>query len=311
VFDKIVSDGIKFVGLIYRHLKNSGLIGKIFVDDSLLPYLSLINDYFRQGYDIKRIASLTKLDRLLLDHYYLIKQVVFTLYSDYYIEGMTFDELRNKVFKDIFLEQIKLGVKDYATLRSVLKGLDKLSGCYVKEPNQYIAAFFKRCFNGKGIDEVFIEIFPAPETLELHKKAIDLIRRNKKNTKYSAAQLCIDLGFANLYKISIATLRSRGSFYIQSKIGVTFENLRLEAFGIPVKNYLGMALNLLREHIDLLGSSKYSYHMGILAIDLGLGQDFGYSDSALRFNANRLIKKYTGYSWQELIVMARTNVLAK
>ena len=135
-----------------------------------------------------------------------------------------------------------------------------------------------------------------------------MIRKNKKTTKYSAAQLCIDLDFANLYKLSIGTLRSKGSYYIQSKIGVTFENLKLEALGIPDKNYLGMALNLLRGHIDALGGR--GYNMGTLAIGLNL-EEFGYSVSYIRRQANALLEKYTGYSWQELIVMARTNVLTK
>lgn len=287
-------------------------IGKIFVDDYLLPYLSLINDYFRQGYNIKKIASLTSLEFLIFDSYDIIKQVVFALYSDYYVEGMTFNDLRNKVFRDIFMEHIKLGVKDYTTLRSVLKGLDRPKyGNNIIMRNNYIANFFRRCFNGKGINKVFIEIFPTPETSKLHRKAIDLIRINKKDIRYSAGQLCIDLGFESLYKVSIATLKHIGGFYIQSKIGVTFENLKLEAFGLTDKNYLGMALNLLRDHIDLLGASRHSYNMGKLAIDLGLAQDFGYSVSYIRNKASILLKRYTGHSWQKLILMARTNVLTK
>ena len=33
--------------------------------------------------------------------------------------------------------------------------------------------------------------------------------------------------------------------------------------------------------------------------------------TVLGANANRFLKKYTGHSWQELIVIAKTNVLTK
>jgi len=49
--------------------------------------------------------------------------------------------------------------------------------------------------------------------------------------------------------------------------------------------------------------------MGSLVSDLGLAQDFGYTEASLKKNANRLLKKHTGYTWQELINLARTNKL--
>ncbi|NVM44604.1 MAG: hypothetical protein HWN79_06790 [Candidatus Lokiarchaeota archaeon] len=284
-------------------------IGKLFVDKDLLPYLGKINDHFRLGYNVKEISSLTGLDKILAAPENVIANTLFTLYSDYYVSGMTFDDLRFKVIKEIFMEQIKLGVKDYATLRSNLLGFDRpIYGNNIKKRNDYVAFVFRKVFN-KGIDEVLADVFPSPEKLELHERAIDLIRENREDTRYSAARLCIDLGFETLYTISENTLRNRGSFYIQSKIGITFRDLKLEALGIPIKNYLGMAIDLIRANLNNLGASRFYYNMGKLVTDLGLSQDFGYPENSLKTNANRFLKRHTGYTWQDLINLARTNRL--
>jgi AraC-like DNA-binding protein len=284
-------------------------IGNIFIDKDILPYLGKINDHFRLGFNVKEIASLTGLDKILSAPENVITNVIFTLYSDYYTASMTFDDLRNEAFKEIIMEQIRLGVKDYTNLRNTLLGFDRpIYGNNIKKRNDYVANFFRKIFN-KGIDEVVAEVFPSPERLELHRRAVDLIRENRENTRYSAAQLCIDLGFATLYKISESTLRTQGSSYIQRKIGVSFEDLKFEALAIPTKNYLGMAIELIRANINNLGASRFLYNMGKLVIDLELSQDFGYSETTLKTNANRFLKKHTGYTWQDLINLVMTNRL--
>lgn len=118
----------------------------------------------------------------------------------------------------------------------------------------------------------------------------------------------MDLDFANLFRISENTLRTRGSYYIEKFIGVPFRILKSQALGIQPKNYLDLAVKLLKEHIDLIGSSRVHYNKGRLVVDL-LSEDFQYSESSLRSNAERFLKKFTGYTWEDLVKFAKANKL--
>lgn len=235
---------------------------------------------------------------------------ILSLYHDIYIEGMSFEDLRIQVYKDLFLEQIRLGAKDYQTLRERLPGFDRPQyGDNIKKRNDYVANLFRKIFK-KGIDDVVQDVFPRPTNQELYNEAIKLIRQNSRNTRYSAAQLSIDLGFSDIYGISENTLRLQGSHYIESFIGVSFKVLKFQALNIPVKNYFELAIQLLHTHIHEIGSSRHYYNMGKLVIDLGLHEDYGFPIDSLKVNANRFLTTYTGYSWADLIKFAESNFLS-
>jgi len=83
--------------------------------------------------------------------------------------------------------------------------------------------------------------------------------------------------------------------------------LKAQAFNYQKKDYLSLAIKLLRAHLYELGASRHQYSMSNLVIDLGLGRDFGYSEDSLKTNANRFLKKFTGYDWNSLVIFAKSN----
>lgn len=112
-----------------------------------------------------------------------------------------------------------------------------------------------------------------------------------------------------MFGISENTLRTQGSHYIEEMIGVSFTDLKFQALNVPKRNYFALAVDLLRAHIDKIGSNRHLYNMGKLAVDLGLHQDFGFPIDSLRSNANRFLMTYTGYTWVDLIKFAQSNIV--
>ena len=303
----------KYYFPVLKELGKSGLsriqIAELMSNDIIKPFLPRIDYLFRKGYDISKISLQLGLNKFMKSSENAIRSAILTLYYDIYTKSMSFENLRLEVYKDIFLEQIRLGAKDYQSLRERLPGFDRPQyGENIKKRNDYMANLFRKIFN-IGIDSVIQDVFPRPSNQELYNEAIKLIRQNSRNTRYSAAQLSIDLGFSTIYGISENTLRLQGSHYIKSLIGVSFKDLKFQALNIPVRNYFELAIQLLRTHIHEIGSSRHYYNMGKLVIDLGLHEDYGFPIDSLKANANRFLNTYTGYYWDDLIKFAISDFL--
>ncbi|KKM99669.1 hypothetical protein LCGC14_1145590, partial [marine sediment metagenome] len=303
----------KYYFPILRTLREEGLskfqVAEAFTEEIIRPFLPEIDYYFRQGYDAKTIAFKSGLSKVTSSSEAHVISSIYSLYPDIYVNGMSFEDLRVEIFKGIFLDHIRAGVKDYETMRTRIIGFDRpIYGNNIKKRNDYVASFFRKVFN-QGISNVAEAVFPSPSNIDLYNQALALIKQNSGNTRYSAAQLAIDLKLSNLFGISEKTLRAQGSYYIQMYIGVSFKDIKFQALNIPLRNYFDLAITLLRANIKNIGYNRYKYNMGKLTVGLNLNLDFGYPVESLKANANRFLKVHTGYNWDDLIRFAKSNLI--
>ncbi len=294
--------------------------------DKFKHYLEKIYDYFERGYSTNKISILLHLDEIFSDSSEVVRPIIIKKYFPLYNKSKSFTELRYAVLRDLFMDEIeknvRKGVVNYKILLKRFDGFKDYLGCETNEISTFFHKNFKKSLSQLIIDkygDIGLELIKENKTKKgvvqyyknklsnkaiLYEKALKLIRKNifeNKISNYSRIQLCKDLKFDKDFGYSTKSLKAICTKLIKRHIGISFEELVLEALNLRDK-----AITLIKEHINEISKTNRSpiYTMVDFFKDLDI-----YSilpTTRLDIHLDRYIRKFVGFSsWQNLLTFVK------
>ncbi|MEE9379354.1 MAG: hypothetical protein V3V33_15120, partial [Candidatus Lokiarchaeia archaeon] len=283
-----------------------------------------IYDYFERGYSTNKIISLLHLDEVISDSSEVVSALIKKKYFPLYNKCKSFTELRFSVLRDLFMDEIEKNVREGSILLERFDGFTGDSGCETNEISTLFQKNFKIYPSQLVIDkygDMGLELIKKNKTKKdiveyhenkrlsnediLHQTALKLIRKNileNKISNYNGIQLCKDLNFDKEFGYSDKSLSAMCTKLIKKHIGISFEELVLNALNLRDKS-----ITLIKEHIHEI--SKKPNRSSIYTIvdffkDLGI-----YSilpKSRLDLHSDGYIRRFIGFSsWQSLLTFVK------
>jgi len=303
------------------------VLALFFTQDEFKHYLDKICDYFERGFTSDKIPILLHLDEIFSDSPEVVRRLIIKKYSLFYNRLDSFTDLRLIVLKDLFLEEIEKSVKNgiinYSILLEKFDGFRNYSGAKTgKISNFFREELFNKSLSQFVIDkygDIGLELIKENKTKKgvvqyyknkfsnkdiLHEKALKLIRKNileNKISNYSRIQLCKDLKFDSDFGYSNKSLKAIGTKLIKLFIGVSYEELVLDALNLRDK-----AISLIKEHIHEISKSNRSPIYTIVDFFKDLGIYSILPTSRLDLHLDRYIRKFAGFpSWHNLLMFVK------
>jgi hypothetical protein len=207
-------------------------------------------------------------------------------------EALRFRDGRRIIFKQILDDLVKSGYKTYEELIELLPGFFDSTKTGSRRYNELKRIMLQ---THGGIERLVEKHFPTSDK-NYYIRALDIIRT--KGRYITSKELCITLGFIEEYGYSLSNIEKNGGRYIRQHIGKSLSTLIDEAVALKTsKYYLSKTIALL-ERNDV-------YKLQDLVLDLLADENLGYPESTIKKNAGRLLKRFTGYSFEDIVNFVR------
>ena len=123
--------------------------------------------------------------------------------------------------------------------------------------------------------------------------------------RYNGGQLLLDLDFENILPhYAKDSIRKNSGRLLREFFGCNFDELRIQALNLHDK-----AIDLITTNLNNLYNvgKREGYSRSDLAIDLGF-TSYGYSEQVVGDKASLFIKRYTGFTWEQLIDISKNSL---